>query len=67
MVDYLRSIFLAGEGTFAARAAVYGYAFEERVSLRDAAEFPQARLTLKGFRRRRPGSSGTPARGRQRY
>eukprot|EP00959_Pyramimonas_sp_CCMP1952_P067857 1416075-Pyramimonas_sp.AAC.1 len=47
MVDYLQSIFLAGDGIFAARTALYGYAFEERINLRDASEFPQARLALK--------------------
>ncbi|CAK0861131.1 unnamed protein product, partial [Prorocentrum cordatum] len=60
MVDYLQSIFLAGDGIFAARTALYGYAFEERVNLRDVTEFPQARLTLKGFAKASPGEQRDP-------
>ena len=60
MVNYLQSIFMAGDGIFAARVALYGYAFEERVNLRDAAEFPQARLTLKGFSKAAPGEQRDP-------
>ena len=60
MVDYLQSIFLAGDGIFAARTALYGFAFEERVNLKDPSEFPQARLTLKGFSKASPGEQRDP-------
>ncbi|CAK0884216.1 unnamed protein product [Prorocentrum cordatum] len=46
MVDYLQHIFLAGDGIFAARTALYGYAF--------------ARLTLKGFSKAAPGEQRDP-------
>ncbi|CAK0889656.1 unnamed protein product [Prorocentrum cordatum] len=60
MVDYLQGIFLAGDGIFAARTALYGYAFEEKINPRDASEFPQARLTLKGFSKAAPGEQRDP-------
>ncbi|CAK0816768.1 unnamed protein product, partial [Prorocentrum cordatum] len=50
MVGYLQGIFVAGGG----------YAFEERIDLRGASEFPQARLTLRGFSRAAPGEQRGP-------
>ncbi|CAK0812661.1 unnamed protein product, partial [Prorocentrum cordatum] len=46
MVDYLQHVFLAGDGIFAARAALYGYAFEGRLNLKEASEFPQAAVLI---------------------
>ena len=58
--QYLHYRFFAGEAIFAARTAVYGFAFWEHVNLRDPSELAMTRLTPKGFEKTSPGDQHDP-------
>jgi hypothetical protein len=49
MTRYLNFLFFAGEGSFAARTAVYGFAFQQALNMRDPRELALARASLRGF------------------
>jgi hypothetical protein len=49
MTRYLNYLFFAGEGSFAARTAVYGFAFHKALNLRDPCELALSRASLRGY------------------
>ena len=60
LVAMLHHLFFSGDAIFAARTAVYGFAFCLSLNMRDPQELAQARLCLRGFERASPGEQRDP-------
>ncbi len=60
MNAYVHKLFFEGEGIFAARMAVYGFAHLQVLNLRDPLELPLARKALAGYKTVAPDRQRDP-------
>jgi hypothetical protein len=57
---YLNNLFFGGEGAYAARTALYGFAYHRALNLRDPCELPLSRASLRGYGQAAPERQRDP-------